>query len=205
MNVFGTGLDYFVKGGPVMYPLLFCSIIVVAIGVERYLFYKKADSGQAFTDEFCDYIEKDDWSNAKKLADNTNGEIAKLATVVMARHGNFERLEDFVAARAERAIDKFETNLSYLGVIISLAPVLGLLGTITGMIASFNSLNMRADNPMAVTAGIGEALITTVFGLSIAIVAICFHAYFAKRLKEITLNIEVMGNTLLEAIAKNLD
>ena len=122
----------------------------------------------------------------------------------MDRHGNFERLEGFITARAERALDKFEKNLGYLGVMVALTPVLGLLGTITGMIASFNALNERSTNPMAVTSGIGEALITTVFGLCISIFAILFHAYFTRRMKGITMDIEEMSNTLLEAIAKNI-
>lgn len=205
MSIFSAGLDYFVKGGPVMYPLLFCSLAAIAISVERYLFFRAKDSGRKFTREFCDYIERDDWTNAKQLADSTQGELAKLATIVMARHGNFERLESFVNVRAERAMDKFERKLNYLNVIVTLSPVLGLLGTVTGMIASFNSFSQRLDNPMAVTAGIGEALITTVFGLCISIVAICMYAYFMRRLKAISLNVEEIGNTLLEAIAKNLD
>ena len=168
------------------------------------MYYKQADSVKAFTKEFCNYIENDDWINAKRLADSTRGEVAKLATVVMDRHGNFERLEGFITARAERALDKFEKNLGYLGVMVALTPVLGLLGTITGMIASFNALNERSTNPMAVTSGIGEALITTVFGLCISIFAILFHAYFTRRMKGITMDIEEMSNTLLEAIAKNI-
>ena len=204
MSLFAAAIDYFVKGGPVMWPLLFCSIATLAIGVERFLYYKQADSGKAFTKEFCNYIENDDWINAKRLADSTRGEVAKLATVVMDRHGNFERLEGFITARAERALDKFEKNLGYLGVTVALTPVLGLLGTITGMIASFNALNERSTNPMAVTSGIGEALITTVFGLCISIFAILFHAYSTRRMKGITMDIEEMSNTLLEAIAKNI-
>lgn len=204
MSVFAAAIDYFVKGGPVMWPLLFCSLATVGIGVERFLYYKQADSGKEFTKKFCGYIEEDDWLNAKRLADATKGEVAKLATIVMARHGNFERLEGFIAARAERAIDKFEKNLGYLGVMVSLSPVLGLLGTITGMISSFNALNERSTNPMAVTSGIGESLITTVFGLCISIVAILFHAYFTRRMKGVTMDIEEMSNTLLEAIAKNI-
>lgn len=205
MSIFSAGLDYFVKGGPVMYPLLFCSLAAIAISVERYLFFRAKDSGRKFTREFCDYIERDDWTNAKQLADSTQGELAKLATIVMARHGNFERLESFVNVRAERAMDKFEQHINYLNVIVTLAPVLGLLGTVTGMIGSFNSFSQRLDNPLAVTAGIGEALITTVFGLCISIVAVCMYAYFMRRLKAISLNVEEIGNTLLEAIAKNLD
>lgn len=205
MNYFATGLDYFFKGGPVMYPLLLCSIAAIAISVERYLFYRKADSGREFTRQFCDYIEHDNWVDAKALADSTRGEIAKLATVFMSRHGNYEKLENFVGIKAARAVDKFEQRLDYLNVIVALAPVLGLLGTITGMISSFNNFSKRLDDPLIVTAGIGEALITTVFGLCISIVAICMYAYFNRRLTGITLNVEDMSNTLLEAIAKKLD
>ena len=205
MNFFASGLDYFVKGGPVMYPLLLCSVAAIAISVERYLFFRKEDSGRDFTKMFCEYVEQDNWIDAKKLADNTQGEIAKLATIVMARHGRFERLENFVSVRAERALDKFDNRLNYLNVIVTLAPVLGLLGTVTGMIGSFNNFSQRLDNPLAVTAGIGEALITTVFGLCISIIAICMYAYFNRRLTTIALNVEEVANTLLEAIAKNLD
>ena len=205
MDSLMTVVNYFFICLLIMYPLLVCSILMIAIAVERYLFFKKADAGEEFTDKFCKYIEQDDWVNAKQLADNTVGQAAKIATIVMERHDRFERLEAFVSTRAERALDKFEANLSYLGVIVSLAPILGLLGTITGMIASFNALNDRADNPMSVTAGIGEALITTVFGLCISIIAICLHTYFSQRLKRVTLDIEETSNTLLEAIAKKLD
>lgn len=205
MEIFSAGIDYFIKGGPVMYPLLFCSLAAISISVERWLFFRAGDSGREFTRNFCDAIERDDWRTAKDLAESAHGVVAKLANTVMARHGNFERLESFVSVRTERALDKFEKNLNYLNVIVTLAPVLGLLGTVTGMIGSFHSFNQRLDDPMAVTAGIGEALITTVFGLCISIVAICMYAYFMRRLKAVSLNIEEVGNTLLEAIAKNLD
>lgn len=205
MDIFSKGIEYFIKGGPVMYPLLFCSLAAIAISVERYIFYRQEDSGKQFTKDFCGAIENDDWSTAKRLADETKGEGARLAALVMARHGKFERLEDFISVRAEQAIDRFEKNLNYLNVIVTLAPVLGLLGTVTGMIGSFNSFNQRLDNPLAVTAGIGEALITTVFGLCISIVAICMYTYFMRRLKLISLSVEEVGNTLLEAIAKQLD
>lgn len=202
MNHLTVGYEYFVRGGWVMYPLLVCSIAAVAIGIERLLFFKRADSGRAFTKKFCQYIEESDWDHAKELADTTQGEIAKLATIVMDRHDNYEYLENFISYRAERAIDKFEKNLPYLGIIVTLAPVLGLLGTVMGMMGAFNNLTRRMEDPMAVTGGLAEALITTVFGLCISIVAVCFQGYFERRMKAITLNIEEMGNTLLEAVRK---
>ena len=151
---------------------------------------------------FCELIEQNDWNAAKRLADSTQGEIAKLATIVMDRHDNYEYLENFISYRAERALDKFEKNLPYLTMIITLAPVLGLLGTVTGMMGAFTHLTERMENPLAVTGGLAEAMITTVFGLCISIVAVCFHGYFERRMKTITLNIERMGNTLLEAVRK---
>ena len=188
MNLFAAGIDYFIKGGWVMWPLLVCSIATLAIGVERTLYFRKADSGRGFTKKFCTYIEENNWDAAKQLADGS--------------HGNYEFLENFISYRAERALDKFEQNLPYLNIIVTLALVLGLLGTVTRMMGAFNHITQRMENPMGVTAGLAEALITTVFGLCISIVAVCFHGYFEWRMKIITLNIEEMGNTLLEAVRK---
>lgn len=202
MQPLTIGISYFVKGGWVMYPLLVCSLAAIAIGIDRYLFFKKADSGKIFTKKYCSLIENNDWDSAKKLADSTRGEMAKLATIVMDRHENYEYLENFISYRAERALDKFEKNLPSLNTIVTLSPVLGLLGTVTGMMSSFNRLTERGENPLAVTAGLAEALITTVFGLVISIIAVCILGYFERRMKLITLSMEEMGNTLLEAVRK---
>ena len=114
------------------------------------------------------------------------------------------RLESLVYAKADRIIDDLEKNINYLSVVIGLAPMLGLLGTITGMISSFNALNERTQNPMAVTAGIGEALITTVFGLCIAIMGMCIHAYLSGKIKTESLNVYEIASTLTDIIqAKN--
>ena len=202
--MFSTGLDYFFKGGFMMYPLLLCSIAVLVIAAERFLYYRKNDTGNKFVDNFCDFIMAGDWSSAKGLADNTEGELGKFATVIMLRHGSIERLEDYMAVRAEKVCDRFEENLNYLNICVSLAPVMGLLGTVTGMISSFNALDIRVDNPMVVTAGIGEALITTVFGLGIAIVGICVHGYYSKRLRHVEISLEELSNTLMEAIVRDM-
>ena len=188
-----------------MYPLLVCSIAAVTVGINRYLFFKKKDSGKVFTEKFCTLVENNDWEGAKKLADSTEGEIAKLATIVMDKHENYEYLENFISYRAERAMDKFEKNLALLNIIITLAPVLGLLGTVTGMMGSFSKLVERGQDPMAGTAGLAEALITTVFGLVISIIAVCILGYFERRMKSITLSIEEMSNTLLEAVRKKCE
>ncbi|MFR4384087.1 MAG: MotA/TolQ/ExbB proton channel family protein [Phascolarctobacterium sp.] len=107
-------------------------------------------------------------------------------------------MESIVYSKADRILDGLEKNLNYLGVVIGLAPMLGLLGTITGMISSFNALNERTQNPMAVTAGIGEALITTVFGL--CAIMMCIHAYLSGKIKTESLNLDEIASTLVNIV-----
>lgn len=201
MSLFFDVFNWFDRGGFVMYPLLLCSIALIMLCVERSLFYKRADSGTAFVNRLTDLLENGRIEDAGDYAGSSAGMAAKMAVEVIEKSANTpEKTEFFIAAKAERAVDKFEEYISYIAVIVTLAPVLGLLGTITGMIASFSALDQRAENPMAVTAGIGEALVTTVFGLCISIVAVCIHTYFSQKLKVATLNIEETGNALMQAL-----
>lgn len=203
--MFSGAIDYFVKGGPCMWPLLICSLLAIAIGVERYLYYKEAISGTNFTVTFCRMLNEFNIIGANEVAEKTKGEGAKMAVEVLNLHADLGgRVESYVYAKADRIIDGLEKNLNYISVIVGLAPMLGLLGTITGMISSFNALNERAQNPMAVTAGIGEALITTVFGLCIAIMAMCIHAYLVGKVKTESLNLYELASTLTDVMqAKN--
>lgn len=201
MSIFTGAIDYFVKGGPCMWPLLLCSFGAIAIGVERYLFYKKALSGNAFASDFCRMMNDFNIVGARELAGENKGEAAKLAADVLDIEDDLGgRLETIVYTKADRIIDSLEKNINYLNVVIGLSPMLGLLGTITGMISSFNALNERTQNPMAVTSGIGEALITTVFGLCIAIMGMCIHAYLSSKIKTETLNINEVADTLVDII-----
>ena len=186
-----------------MYPLMMCSVAALTIAVERFIYYRSEDSGSVFAEEFCELLDNNEWDKAYELAKNSKGEAAAFAVLTMDKSlEKSERIDTYAGSKAERAIDRLEEYLNYLGVIIMLAPVLGLLGTITGMISSFNSIDLRVENPIAITSGVAEALITTVFGLCISTVAICIHTYFGQRLKKATINLEEIANTLVEAISK---
>ncbi len=200
MSIFATTINYFQRGGLIMWPLLLCSLAAVVLAVERYLFYKQADSGSHFALVFCRLLAEDKLPEATKLATGTKGETAKFAATVLAEHHSYARSTAYVESQADRVISHFEEFLSYLSVIVTLSPILGLLGTITGMMSAFNNFNFRGDNPLAVTAGVAEALITTVFGLCIAVLAICLHTYFMHRLTRITMDIEDISRSLLETL-----
>lgn len=202
MEFFAVALDYFVQGGACMWPLLACSIAVIVIGVERYLYLKKAISDSVFADSFCSLMDKQEIEMAKELAAQAQGNAAELAQDIFASYKTLgKRLESVVYTKVDRYIDSMHQYMNYLSVVIGLAPMLGLLGTITGMIASFHALNERGQNPMAVTAGIAEALITTVFGLCIAIVGMVIHAYLSSKMKAATLDLEEVAGTLSEVLS----
>lgn len=204
MDAFGGALDYFVRGGSCMWPLLGCSLAAVAIGVERIQFFKQHITNKKFNYDFALLMNKFNLQESYELAKKTKGDTAALAIEIMDIDEDLgSRLENIIYAKADRYIEALEENMSYLNIIIGISPMLGLLGTITGMIGSFNALNERTANPMAVTSGIGEALITTVFGLIISMVAICIHAYLSNKIKRASLNLYEVGSVLNDIITVN--
>ena len=199
MEAIKEAIEYFHKGGLVMWPLLLCSIIVVTIAIERYLYYKTADSGSLFTQEFCTLIGKGDVTGAAQLAAAATGECARILFETMAMSGDCARHSAYMESQAGLVIAKLRNRLHYLGVIVTMSPLLGLLGTIIGMIGSFSIFNLQEGQPMAITGGIGEALIATASGLCVAILALCAHSYFAQRLDTSITNMEQCFSALLEA------
>ena len=201
MEIFATVVDYFQRGGVCMWPLLLCSLAAIAIGVERYLYYKKAISGTAFVLEFERLMRDFNLVGARELAGRTTGDAAAIAAEILDIPEDMgSRLETIVYEKVDRSIDALQQNLDYLGVVIGLAPMLGLLGTITGMMATFTALHGQMQNTAAVTAGLAEALITTVFGLVIAILGMIIHAYLNSRFKTASLNLDAMANVLTTII-----
>ena len=182
-----------------MWPLLLCSIIVVTIAIERYLYYKTADSGSVFAQEFCALIGKGDVANAEQLAAAATGECARIVRETMAMSGDCARHSAYMESQAGLVMAQLRNRLHYLGVIVTMSPLLGLLGTIIGMIGSFSIFNLQEGQPMAITGGIGEALIATASGLCVAILALCAHSYFAQRLDTSITNMEQCFSALLEA------
>ena len=93
-------------------------------------------------------------------------------------------------------------RLNYLSTIVTLAPLLGLLGTISGMIQSFSVFNLQAGQPMAITGGIGEALIATATGLCVAIFSLIVHTYFVQKLDEMLAMLDKAAAAVRNALKK---
>lgn len=199
MGIFSAAVDYFQRGGVCMWPLLACSFVVIIIGVERYLYYKDAISDTKFILTFCQLMNESQVEEAAALAEKSKGKAAEIARIMLPQRVSLGgRFDSVVYARVDRAVNELHRYMNFLSVVIGLSPMLGLLGTITGMMSSFNALNERVQNPIGVTAGIGEALITTVFGLCIAIVGMCIQAYLSDRIKGATLDMDEMAGAMID-------
>ncbi|WP_304269563.1 MotA/TolQ/ExbB proton channel family protein [Phascolarctobacterium succinatutens] len=190
---------YFQKGGLVMWPLLACSITVIAIAIERFIYYKSVDSGAAFAYHYCAAVRSGDFAVATELARKGSGQCAQMLADVAAIAGGKAEKSAFLESRAGIFMATLRDKLDYLGIIVTMSPLLGLLGTIVGMIGAFSIFNVEAGAPMAITGGIGEALIATATGLCVAILSLCAHSYFAHRMDNMITDMEQCFSALLEA------
>lgn len=203
MDAIQQTIMYFHKGGLVMWPLLFCSLMVIAIAIERFLFYKASDSGQAFTTEYCALLRQNKTDEAHKLAASAQGQCAQMLTAAADIAGGRIQKQAYLESQAGIFIAQLRNRLDYLSIIVTMSPLLGLLGTIVGMIGAFSIFNLQAGAPLAITGGIGEALIATATGLCVAILSLCAHSYFSHRMDNIITNMEQCFSALLEAAARS--
>ena len=179
MNV----IEAFQRGGPVMYLLLLCSLSVAAIAIDRFLFYRRAQAGGKELLERMAAVRGNDFL---ALSGEANDSVTAflLKAGVKAAQGDGDVTLAVESAYSEAAME-LRARLNYLSMIVTMAPLLGLLGTIFGMIESFNVFSLSAEEPLAITGGIGEALTATAFGLCVAIFALVVHTVFAQRLDHI--------------------
>lgn len=190
-------LDYFYHGGPVMYPLLFCSIVSLTIIIERSIFWIRVKRGRdrQRLDDFMDLMEKEKLDEAKKLAEGVSDHVMRVL-VCGAVHRDFS-FRDAMQMSADQEIARMRRYLPVLDTMITLSPLLGILGTVVGIISSFNMLGtVGVENPRMVTVGIAQALITTAFGLMIAICSLIPYNYFLSKIEKAASQMEKYGTNL---------
>lgn len=187
-----------------MYPLLFCSVLSLAIVIERSLFWirEKKRRDRRRLDHIMTLFERNDLEGARETAKGTADFVIRVLVCGMV-HREFS-LRDALQMAADEEIGRMRRYLPVLDTMITLAPLLGILGTVTGIIFSFNMLGtMGVDDPRMVTAGIGQALITTAFGLAVAILSLIPYNYFLSRVEKAVGEIEKFATTLEILVEKN--
>ena len=184
-------LDYFIKGGPIMYPLLLCSIISLTVIIERAIFWIGVGmrKNQILVDEVLELSRKGDWESIRmKARGSKNYVIRVLISGILHREYSLSKAMESAAADEISRMGRF---MGILDTMITVAPLLGILGTVTGIIESFSMLgSFGIQNPQAVTGGIAQALITTAAGLIIAILTVFPYNYYNSLIDKASKTIE---------------
>jgi biopolymer transport protein ExbB len=178
-------IEIFLKGGPVMWPLLLTSIVTLGVVIDRIWFiYQEQRSRQPqVVENILECLEAGLTDNAAEAGANSTDFVARTLTYALTHRDTSLSQAIFRVSSIE--LKRFSRGLPVLDTVITLAPLLGLLGTVTGMIHSFGLLgNSELSAPTAITGGIAEALIATAFGLGIAITALLPFNYLNARQEE---------------------
>ncbi|WP_177420427.1 MotA/TolQ/ExbB proton channel family protein [endosymbiont of Lamellibrachia barhami] len=194
----------FVKaGGWLMIPIVACSVVALAIVLERFWSLRRRRVMPAILMQQLWQLCKDDQlerADLKKLRKSSPlGRI--LAAGMVNRHHSKEVMKESIEEVGRQVVLELERYLNALGTIASIAPLLGLLGTVFGMIKVFSAIvTAGVGDPGILAGGISEALITTAAGLSVAIPSLMFHRYFTGLVDKLVLGMEEQALKLVEVI-----
>ncbi|WP_018247966.1 MotA/TolQ/ExbB proton channel family protein [Orenia marismortui] len=176
----------FQKGGVFMYPLLICSTIVLAIVLERcYYFSKVKDCSDKTLEEVEQLVYQHRTLEAKEVCEDTNCPVSQVLSTGIKNYQKPREERDRILQRiGSKELQKMGKNIRGLGIIAHVSPLIGLLGTVTGMIKAFMKIYELGGSvdPSVLAGGISEALITTAAGLTVAIPAMLFYQYFEGKL-----------------------
>jgi len=190
-------IDIFLSGGPVMYPLLLCSVLVLFVVVERMIFWVGIDMqrNRDLLDEVLELCRQGKWDEVReKVRGSKDYVIRILVTGIVHRNFSMSKAMEAAATEQLRGMARF---MGVLDTMITVAPLLGIFGTVLGIIDSFKVLGAAGiADPRAVTGGIAQALITTAAGLGIAIISVFPFNYFNSRLERAAHRIEQYATSL---------
>jgi biopolymer transport protein ExbB len=190
-------IDFFYSGGPVMYPLLLCSLIVMTVIIERSLFWVMIGRQRdlALVDEILELCRSRNWEAVRQKAAGCKDFVVRIM-VSGILHRDFSMVKAMESAAADE-IQRMRRFMTILDTMITVAPLLGIFGTVIGIITSFEMLGTDGiDRPQAVTAGVAQALITTATGLGIAILSVFPYNYFNTKVERAALDIERYATSL---------
>ena len=184
-----------------MYPLLLSALIALTVIVERmHSFRRKYETPPALIQNVLDAIKANRLQNATDLCkDQRTPVTAVLSSGVSHFHSSVEEMELAMKNRAEEWVPLLEKRIEVLDTVITAAPLMGLLGTITGMMSSFRVLSEKGVNePNAITGGVAEALIATATGLVIALFCLVAYNYLSAKVKVFIYEVESVASRLVE-------
>ena len=196
-----TVMELLFKGGFMMIPILILFVITIYILIEKILIInRESKSPKGFTDEILSRVKNDDINGAKLICNDTNNPVSRMILKGLNKFNtSLKNIETSIENVGKIEIYNLEKNLSLLATISGAAPMIGFLGTVTGMIQAFISISEEegAVSPKLLSSGIYEAMLTTAAGLFVGIIAYLSYNYLVSRVEKL---IHKMEYTTIEFI-----
>ncbi len=202
-----TPMELFHHGGPIMWPIIIVSFVGITVVMERVLFIIRESGARQpqVVEKMLERVESNDIEGAIQIGKQSKDYIARILTYALT-HKESSLSNAFVRA-SNQELNRFQAGMATLDTCITAAPLLGLLGTVTGMMATFGALGASGDvaaGAGAIMGGIGEALIATACGLFIAIIGLVPYNYLNARTEEAKHEVSDASNAL-ELILKRTE
>jgi biopolymer transport protein ExbB len=207
MELFYSIAGFFLTGGPFMYPILIVFAVGAAIAIERYITLSRVTySNQSMWSELQPALNQGDFDKARELTSNDTSTVSRLLSMGLARQGAVRRREDIEIAMEEsmmEIIPQLEKRTAYVALASSIATLLGLLGTIMGLIQAFTAVANAnpAEKADLLSASISVAMNTTAFGLMAAIPLLITHAVLTAKTGSIIDSLEMASVKALNVIS----
>jgi len=202
MQTLTLGVELISKGGLIMIPLLLSALIALTVILERlFAFHRLYRTDPAIIQETFHHLHQGDLTKATSVCQKQQTPATSLLSVgIQHFHHPSEVMELVMKNQAEAWVPHLEKRIEIIDTVITAAPLMGLLGTITGMMSSFQVLSTTGINePNAITGGVAEALIATATGLIIALICILAYNYLSSWVKSSLYELESLASRLLEA------
>jgi biopolymer transport protein ExbB len=195
----------YVDGGFFMHPILICLIIGLGICFERFwTLLRAAIDTRQFMNNIKKSLLEDGLQAAVELCEKTRGPVAAIFHAGLLRaHRGIEHVEKAIMNAGAVEMAFLEKRLVWLNLFVSLAPMLGFLGTVQGMIIAFKAIEQANDvSPTIVAHGIAVALLTTLFGLAVAIIIQTAHNFFTSRIDKLVIDMEESSAELVDTLVE---
>ena len=198
--------EKYIQGGAGwMTPVLLCLIFGMALVIERVLYLNMATTNvKKLLSGIEDNVSKGDYNGAKELCRNTRGPVASIFYQGLDRvDEGLENVEKAITSYGGVQMARLESNLTWIALFIALAPSFGFLGTVVGMVQAFDDIEAAGDiSPTVVAGGMKTALLTTVFGLIVAIILQIFYNYIVSKIESLVNQMEDGSITFMDILVK---
>ena len=202
-----NGIELISKGGVIMWPILICSILALSIAIERFYSLRRVSiDTREFMDVIRTALRQNRIQEAIQICDETNAPISRIVKAGILKYDRSrEDIREAIEDAGHLEIPRLEHYMSALATCANVAPLLGLLGTVQGMIKCFAAIENKQGqvNPSDLAEGIANALITTFAGLMVAIPTLVVHNYLVSRVDTMVLEMEIGSSELVDVLTRH--